>query len=590
MLEIDETAADGTLDTEILALIGDHILELDEDFGAGGNLFEAGLDSMAIMQLLLVLEEHLGIAIKVAEVTKDNFQSAHSIAALVRNKRGNEAGTAHHPPAAKAASGESKGKAAAFSEFTYPEAGPLHPFTESDCFVRANERVMVKTGQGLHIVASVIDLETAPDVARLQAAMSILMKRHPMLAADASQTFFGIPDFERGAGPATAVPLDFWHEEGAPGISKQWGSQPVVSAHDRLESLTNLTEAELQSAGRCHVRCDLIEKRDGDGFLFVLTWRHIVFDGVGAEVFCREIDHTAMERPGMVAAALEPAEDPKQALTLKQRFTKARPIINFLNGMSSQRFRSLGGPKPSAARLKFEVTELSAEQSARVFKRGEQFCGPVMTTPFHAACAIRAHEMVWRSRGETDIRYMVTVPIQMRRKGAQGPIFQNHLTMLFLTAGAEEASSLEKLIPSLQAQQESFLKDKLGESFREMQRLMRHMPPFLYTRFIRWHMRGEMTSFFFSGTGTFASEMETFAGARIRNAFHVPSINRPPGTGLFVNDKNGIVTAVMSYRENVITRDEALLLRDAFVEGLTGAWPHDSTVELRRSVPGMDDA
>jgi acyl carrier protein len=59
-----------TLDPEIA-------MEMDTD------LFAAGLDSMAIMQLLIGIEMRLGKAIPVREVTRGNFKSPQAILLLL---------------------------------------------------------------------------------------------------------------------------------------------------------------------------------------------------------------------------------------------------------------------------------------------------------------------------------------------------------------------------------------------------------------------------------------------------------------------------------------------------------------------------
>ncbi len=49
------------------------------------DLFKAGLDSMAIMQLLIAIETKLGKAIPVREVTRENFKSPHAILLLLES-------------------------------------------------------------------------------------------------------------------------------------------------------------------------------------------------------------------------------------------------------------------------------------------------------------------------------------------------------------------------------------------------------------------------------------------------------------------------------------------------------------------------
>lgn len=52
-------------------------MEMDTD------LFKAGLDSLAIMQLLIAIETRLGKGIPVREVTRENFKSAQAILSLL---------------------------------------------------------------------------------------------------------------------------------------------------------------------------------------------------------------------------------------------------------------------------------------------------------------------------------------------------------------------------------------------------------------------------------------------------------------------------------------------------------------------------
>ncbi len=70
----------------IRELVSSQLMELPDSFGPQEDLFSAGLDSMAIMQLLLILEEKFGVRIPMGEVTRENFGSTEAIAALIRQK------------------------------------------------------------------------------------------------------------------------------------------------------------------------------------------------------------------------------------------------------------------------------------------------------------------------------------------------------------------------------------------------------------------------------------------------------------------------------------------------------------------------
>lgn len=75
------------MESKLLDIIKTEILDSDETFTPETDLFEAGLDSMAIMQLLLHIEDHFEVVLEPADLSRENFQTAPKIAALIDSKR-----------------------------------------------------------------------------------------------------------------------------------------------------------------------------------------------------------------------------------------------------------------------------------------------------------------------------------------------------------------------------------------------------------------------------------------------------------------------------------------------------------------------
>ena len=75
------------MEKELTDLIAAEILDTDQALTPQSDLFAAGLDSMGIMQLLLVIEDRFGVAMDPAELSRENFSTAEKIAALVRSKK-----------------------------------------------------------------------------------------------------------------------------------------------------------------------------------------------------------------------------------------------------------------------------------------------------------------------------------------------------------------------------------------------------------------------------------------------------------------------------------------------------------------------
>lgn len=75
------------LEQQLVTLISERLLETQPGFDADSNLYEAGLDSMALMQLLILVEEEYGVSIPESALTKQNFSNIRHLAGLIRERR-----------------------------------------------------------------------------------------------------------------------------------------------------------------------------------------------------------------------------------------------------------------------------------------------------------------------------------------------------------------------------------------------------------------------------------------------------------------------------------------------------------------------
>ncbi len=72
------------LEQELLALVRDKLFDGGQATTADTDLFAAGLDSMGIMQLMILIEERFGVRVPESAVTRENFATVAALAALVR--------------------------------------------------------------------------------------------------------------------------------------------------------------------------------------------------------------------------------------------------------------------------------------------------------------------------------------------------------------------------------------------------------------------------------------------------------------------------------------------------------------------------
>jgi acyl carrier protein len=59
------------------------VIDLDWDFPEDGNLFEAGLDSLAIARLVAAVEDRFGIELVGEDLSRENLATPTTLAALI---------------------------------------------------------------------------------------------------------------------------------------------------------------------------------------------------------------------------------------------------------------------------------------------------------------------------------------------------------------------------------------------------------------------------------------------------------------------------------------------------------------------------
>ena len=576
--------ASPSLESRLMNLIAGQLLATGDGFGPDSNLFEAGLDSMSIMQLLLLIEEEFGVAIPVDQLSRENFATVSTIARLVRGRMtGDGAGESASPagpvlPAVPPTAGPPAPEPAPATPATpatpaAPEPGFPLPLLNCDHFVLAFDLMMRESGQGGHIAHSVVELAAPPDLARLREALREMAARHPLIGATLHRRWGFVGPWEwRPATVRQEIPVIPVAEAGSPGALAAQGLTETISptpdVHTATEDWANTPLDRPGRHGWTKARMVVIERRDGSARL-IFSWSHLMLDGVGAQIFLAEVSRLMADPAAATADPVPALERPTPTgRNYLLEWQNSVPMVRYFNELLNEPFDSLGARRPTPGKIRFRTVTLDEPATARVLARCTALCGPLVNLPFYLAAAMRAHDRVFQARGKRPASQMVNVPIQSRRKGARGPIFQNHLGMFFARLSAAQLDRLDSAVQALLELHGRWLREKLGESFDSLMSVMRPMPPRLHMRFIQWQMRGQLTSLFHSHTGEFARDLTTFGGVRVTGAYHVPGFSNPPGTGLFCNECHGRLVITQCWREGVLTEAERALMLDAFLQDL----------------------
>lgn len=437
------------------------------------------------------------------------------------------------------------------------------PVRIPDCFLLAMDAFMRRTGQGEHITQSIIEIEKAPDLAKLRPALVRLVQKHPLIVARLKRNWrTWLPFWEVPKPPDSGIPLGLYRESGSPGALGT-GAVEVSKGLDRLQEIMG----ESLDIGGVHfnLRLDVVELRNGRCYV-ALSWRHTLIDGKGAELMFSEIARLVEG----VDLPTDPPEQEKPWPGFKELQAKTKPAINRFEDLAKMRFASLCGPKARAGRGHYRVYTLSEADSVKVRERCESMVGPLFPMAYYVGLTARAHQKVFDHRGTAPGGYVASVPIQTRKRGAKGPLFHNRVTVFFFGAKPEMLKTLEEAATAMKQQFAEMSRARMDESFNAVLEMMMRLPSFLFMTVVRLQFRGEVGSFFHSHTGAFAPELTEFAGAKITNAFHLPCLGTPPGTGLFFNERDGRLTIVVSWREGCLSEEECRVMLGQALEDLLG--------------------
>ncbi|MCW1885823.1 acyl carrier protein [Luteolibacter flavescens] len=75
-----------TAEEVVTMLQEEGLVDLAPDFPVDGDLFAAGLDSMAVMQLIVVVEERFGAVISPEDAGRENLGTPSALADLIGRK------------------------------------------------------------------------------------------------------------------------------------------------------------------------------------------------------------------------------------------------------------------------------------------------------------------------------------------------------------------------------------------------------------------------------------------------------------------------------------------------------------------------
>jgi hypothetical protein len=317
-------------------------------------------------------------------------------------------------------------------------------------------------------------------------------------------------------------------------------------------------ERELQAERGPGVTFDVVRHADGTSHLF-LSWNHTLLDARGLDFLLTHLnaDGAVNGAPG-VQDFISPRQTGRKAISWWSNAKQAQGSLKWLHESGKEPLFSLvpANPRSGRCRNHRRVMQFTEAETARIDARSQQITAGFRRSHFYLAASIRALHTIAVQRGNKDGAYLVPVPHDTRRHGAKGPIFSNHLSILFYRIEPQHAGRIRDIVGELSRQMTDQIRDQFPQCCMAALEMFKPLPLRYYVHHLGKPTRGKVASLSFSDSGEICPGMTELFGGRILDATHLIPCWRWPGlTVLFLRFGNRL-SAVLSWVDDCLTPAE----------------------------------
>jgi len=331
--------------------------------------------------------------------------------------------------------------------------------------------------------------------------------------------------------PVPAVLPPLWRSAGKP-RDLYFEHQAENGLPDKPSSLPPVVaRRKLHAAHDAGLAFDVLRHADGASHLF-LSWNHTHLDARGLDLL---LNHLNGGDPGNQGA---PAPNFISANQLGwdlagwwPNVKQARGSVKWLHESGSEPLFSLlpPGPRPTQCQTNYRIVAFTQEETDRIDARCQQLNCGFRRSHFYLAASLRALHNVAVQRGNKDGAYLVPVPHDTRKRGANGPIFSNHLSILFYRIEPKFASRIGDILSELSRQMTDQIRDRFPDSCMAALEMFKPLPLWYYLHHLGQPTRGKIATLCFSDSGEACAGIKELWGAKIEEVTHLVPSWRPPG-------------------------------------------------------------
>ncbi len=384
---------------------------------------------------------------------------------------------------------------------------------------------MRRSGLAGNVCCAVIHLGEGFDANRLRRRVSESPIMDWLARAQMVRPLALLPPVWRTAAKPKAIFFEHHDQNGS--METPWSLPQVVA------------ERELRAEQGPGLTFDMVRHGDGTSHLF-LSWNHTLLDSQGLDLLLNHLNAAGATNgvPG-VGDFISPKQINKKwsAAGWWQNAQLAHTSMKWLGESGKEPLFSLAPPEPrSGARQNHRRRILFTEQeTACIDARSQQLTAGFRRSHFYLAASVRALHAIAIQRGNKDGAYLIPVPHDTRRHGAKGPIFSNHLSILFYRIEPRHAGRIRDIVGELGRQMTNQIRDHFPEACMAALEMFKPLPPGYYVHHLGKPTRGKIASLSFSDSGEACPGMTDWCGGRILDVTHLIPCWRSPGlTTLFL--------------------------------------------------------
>jgi len=317
--------------------------------------------------------------------------------------------------------------------------------------------------------------------------------------------------------------------------------------------------------------------RQSDGtFMLQLVWHHVLMDAIGAEFLLKRLASDESSDAAKDLFGCEGAPRRRSVGTYLKQFPKdflhSQQAVHYITAKSQPPIHStIRQPSPEAPLF---PQSLLIEFEGETFQKIQEHCrhtgAQLRKGIFYLAAVCQTLKKLSAQFKTDDGALVVSVPVNQRRAGSNGPIFQNQITFQFFRIEPQQNDSLHNCLQHLQQQTIDQIRGDTHGACSSMMKVFCNIPIPLYSKILRLPSEGKLNSFSYAYTGSGLSGLTQMFDCNVLGVHHQAPLSWPPGLAIVFSARQQKLTCSVSYLKNGWLEQDCIFFKEELKRQLTG--------------------